>query len=309
MSIGFGGAATDTLLDETHGSRITRTAGAREREPLERAFKYLLLAGLAIGLVTLGALLAQVLIQGWPRLNWDLIERYASSRPARAGARSAVLGTLYVIAVTAAVTLPLGVAAAVYLDEYADRSRWHNRLIELNIQNLAAVPSIVYGLLGLAFLVRGYLSLGPTVLAGGLTLALLVLPIVILASREAIRAVPKSIRDGSLALGATRWQTTWRQVLPAAVPGIATGSILALSRAIGEAAPVLLISGITFITFDPTGLGSAFTTLPLQIYAWVGRPQEEFRVIAAAAIVVLLVVLLCMNSAAIWIRNRYSRKW
>jgi phosphate transport system permease protein len=207
------------------------------------------------------------------------------------------------------VCLPLGVGAAIYLEEYADKDRWYNRLIELNIQNLAAVPSIVYGILGLAFLVRGLADLGPTVLAGGLILALLVLPIIIIASREAIRAVPPSIRDGSLALGATKWQTISRQVLPGALPGIATGVILALSRAIGEAAPLILIGGLTFITFNPEGLDSSFTVLPIQIFNWISRPQDEFRVLAAAAIVLLLVVLLTMNAAAILLRNRYQRKW
>ena len=206
-------------------------------------------------------------------------------------------------------TVPVGVAAAIYLEEYANPDRWYNRLVEVNIQNLAAVPAIVYGILGLGFLVRGFIGLGQVVLAAALTLSLLVLPIVIIASREAIRAVPKSIRLGSLALGATRWQTIRRLVLPAAVPGIAPGSILALSRAIGEAAPLILLGGLTFITFNPDGLDSAFTVLPIQIFNWISRPQEEYRVLAAAAIVVLLVILLAMNSAAIFIRSRFQRKW
>jgi phosphate transport system permease protein len=205
--------------------------------------------------------------------------------------------------------IPVGIGAAIYLEEYADRSRWYNRLIEVNIQNLAAVPSIVYGILGLAFLARGWANLGPSVLAAGLTLSLLVLPIVIIASREAIRAVPRSIREASLALGATQWQTIRRQTLPAAIPGIATGSILALSRAIGEAAPLLLLGALTFVTFNPTGLDSAFSVLPVQIFNWISRPQEEFHVLAAAAIVVLLVILLAMNGTAIWLRRRYQRRW
>jgi phosphate transport system permease protein len=205
--------------------------------------------------------------------------------------------------------LPIGVCAAIYLEEYADSNRWYNRLIEVNIQNLAAVPSIVYGILGLAFLARGFLDLGRSILAAGLTLSLLVLPIVIIAAREALRSVPPSIRDAAMALGATKWQTIRRQVLPASIPGIATGSILALSRAIGEAAPLLLLGGITFIQFNPSGLDSPFVVLPLQIFNWTGRPQDEFRVLAAAAIVVLLAILLLMNATAIWLRNRYEQKW
>jgi phosphate transport system permease protein len=205
--------------------------------------------------------------------------------------------------------VPVGVGGAIYLEEYADRTRWYNRLIELNIQNLAAVPSIVYGILGLAFLVRGPVGLGFVVLAGGLILSLLVLPVVIIAAREAIRAVPDSIRQGSLALGATPWQTIWRLTLPSAVPGIATGVILALSRAIGEAAPLLLLGALTFITFTPDGLLSEFTAMPIQIFSYLSRPQEEFRILAAAGIVVLLGLLLTMNAAAIWLRNRFENRY
>lgn len=275
----------------------------------ERGFSAAMLLSLLLAVAALAALLAQVTIKGWPRLNSDLLTRFPSSNPARAGARSAIFGTIWVIGTVAATCVPVGLGAAIYLEEYAARDRWYNRLIEVNIQNLAAVPSIVYGILGLAFLVRGSLDLGPTVLAGALTLALLVLPIVIISSREAIRAVPNTIRLGSLALGATQWQTIRRQVLPAALPGIATGTILALSRAIGEAAPLLLLGALTFITFVPDGLGSPFTVLPIQIFNWISRPQEEFRVLAAAAIVVLMVILLVMNGFAIWLRNRFQRKW
>jgi phosphate transport system permease protein len=211
------------------------------------------------------------------------------------------MGLLLVMAV------PIGVGTAIYLEEYANREKWYNRLLELNIQNLAAVPSIVYGILGLAFLVRG-LGLGRVTLAGAMILTLLVLPIVIVASREAIRAVPDSIRQGAYALGATQWQTISRQVLPAAIPGIATGSILALARAIGETAPLILVGALTYVAFDPTILGP-FTALPIQIYQWIARPQEDFRLLAAAAIIVLLVILLTMNAFAIWLRNRYQRRW
>ena len=211
--------------------------------------------------------------------------------------------------VCAAFIVPVGVATAIYLEEYADQRRWYNRWIEVNIQNLAAVPSIVYGILGLAFLVRGPLSLGRVVLSGALTLGLLVLPVVIIAGREALRAVPSSIRDGSLALGATKWQTIWRQVLPASIPGIATGVILALSRAIGETAPLILVGVGTYVAFNPTGLDSGYTALPLQIFNWISQPQAEFKVLAAAGILVLLALLLTMNSAAIWLRNRFERQW
>ena len=200
-------------------------------------FKGVLIFSLLVGFATLVVLLIQVASDGLGHLSWDFITSFPSSLPSRAGIQSPLVGTIYLMVLVALITIPIGVGAALYLEEYADRTRWYNRAIELNIQNLAAVPSIVYGILGLAFLVRGPIGLGRVLLAGALTLSLLVLPIVIIASREAIRAVPPSIREGALALGATRWQTIWRQVLPAAVPGIATGSILALSRAIGETAP------------------------------------------------------------------------
>lgn len=280
------------------------------RRPLrEGAFRFLLLCSLGVGVIFLAVLIGYVLAKGWPRLDSRLWTSFPSIQsPETAGAQSAIMGTLWVIGFTALYCVPTGVMAAIYLEEYADRNRWYNRLIELNIQNLAAVPSIVYGILGLGILARG-LGFGYTVLAAALTLSLLVLPIVIISGREAIRAVPDSIRQGSYALGATRWQTIWRQVLPQAIPGMATGSILALSRAIGEAAPLLLLGGLAFITFNPAGVQSAFTVLPIQIFNWVSQPQEEFETLASAAIVVLLVILLAMNSVAIWLRNRYQKRW
>jgi phosphate transport system permease protein len=271
-------------------------------------FQLALLFSLVIGIVTLGALLAQVVVEGWPRLNLDLLRHFPSSRPLRAGAQSAIFGTIWLMGIVMVTAIPVGFGAAIYLEEYANPKRWYNRLIELNLQNLAAVPSIVYGILGLGIIARG-LGLGRTLLTGGLTLTLLVLPIVIISGREAIRAVPNSIRQGSLALGATKWQTIWRQVLPGALPGMATGTILALSRAIGETAPLILLGGLTFITFNPDGLRSQFSALPIQIFNWISRPQAEFKVLAAAAIVVLLAVLLAMNAVAIWLRNRYQRRW
>ncbi|MGH8977369.1 MAG: phosphate ABC transporter permease PstA [Acidimicrobiia bacterium] len=275
----------------------------------ENVFRALLFVSLAVGLGALVWLIVSTLVKGWPRLDSRLWENYPSSRPERAGARSALFGTVWVVGLTALFTVPVGIGAAIYLEEFADRDRWYNRLIEVNIQNLAAVPSIVFGILGLAFIVRGPIDLGPVVLAGALILTLLVLSTVIIASREAIRAVPPSIRDGSLALGATQMQTVGRQVLPAAIPGIATGVILALSRAIGEAAPLLLIGALTFVQFTPEGLDSRFSVLPVQIFQWIGRPQDEFRTLAAAAIVMLLALLLTMNAVAILVRNRYQKRW
>jgi phosphate transport system permease protein len=293
-----------------HGAGAQIIGAQPQRDRIQgRLFQFAMFFSLAIGIVSLITLLVQVFVEGSSRLNLDLVQNFPSSLPDQAGVQSALFGTLWVMGVVAVTCIPIGIGAAVYLEEYANKERWYNRLIELNIQNLAAVPSIVYGILGLAFLVRGFADLGFTVLAGGLTLSLLVLPIVIISAREAIRAVPDSIRQGSLALGATQWQTIRRQVLPAAIPGIATGIILALSRAIGEAAPLVLLGALTFITFNPEGLDSSFTVLPIQIFNWISRPQEEFKVLAAAAIVLLLLILMAMNAFAIYLRNRYQRKW
>jgi phosphate transport system permease protein len=271
------------------------------------AFHGFLLFSLAIGIVTLGALLVQVFLEGWQYVDTVLLFEPPSADPAIAGAEPAILATIFLGFLLIVLTVPIGVGTAVYLEEYADRERWYNRWLEINIQNLAAVPSIVYGILGLAFLVRG-LGLGRVLLAGAFILTLLVLPTVIIAAREAIRAVPGSIREGAYALGATKWQVVWRQVLPGATPGIATGSILALSRALGETAPLLLVGALTYVSFNPTLLGD-FTALPVQIFQYIARPQEEFRGVAAGAIIVLLAILLTLNSLAIWVRNRYQRKW
>jgi phosphate transport system permease protein len=272
-----------------------------------RLFSAFLLFSLAIGIVTLGALLIQVFVQGVEWVDLVLLLEPPSADPQIAGAEPAIIATIYLGLLVIAFSVPIGLGTAIYLEEYANRERWYNRFLEVNIQNLAGVPSIVYGILGLAFLVRG-LGLGRVLLAGAMILTLLVLPTVIIAAREAIRAVPDSIRQGAYALGATKWQVVWRQVLPGAIPGIATGSILALSRALGETAPLLLVGALTYVAFNPTLLGD-FTALPVQIYQWVARPQEEFRTLAAAGIVVLLVILLTLNAFAIWIRNRYQRKW
>jgi phosphate transport system permease protein len=291
-------------------TRSVITPTARSDRAGSSLFLALLLLGLGAALVALVALLTWALIVGGPRLSWDLFTEGPSTiDPAGAGFRTAILGSLWMIAGVILLIVPLGVGAAVYLEEYADKERWWNRLIELNIQNLAGVPSIVFGILGLAFIVRGPLGLGPVVAAGSLTLALLVLPTVILASREAIKAVPSSIRDGSLALGATEWQTIRRQVLPAAVPGILTGVILSVARAIGEAAPLLLVGAATFVTFDPEPFDGGYTAMPVLIYNYATRPQEAFHELAFAGILVIVGLLMVVNSFAIWLRNRYEQNW
>jgi phosphate transport system permease protein len=281
------------------------------REKLaDGGFLWTMYAALGVAFLGLGALVWDFVSDGASVVTWDFITSFPSRIiPANAGIESAIVGTLYLMVICAVLVVPLGVATAVYLEEYADQNRWYNRLIEVNIQNLASVPSVVYGILGLAFIVRGPLGLGPVLLAGGITLALLVLPVVIIVAREAIRAVPPSIREGSLALGATQWQTIWKQVLPGSIAGISTGVILALSRAIGETAPLLVIGAAVSPRFNPDGLDSAFTALPIQIFAWTQDPNQDFIARAAGAICVLMVILLLMNSVAIWLRNRYEQKW
>jgi phosphate transport system permease protein len=280
--------------------------GRRRRDSL---FRLAILASIGVALGVLAILLVDVFVEGRPRLNSQLISSMPSSRPKRAGIESAIFGSLWVVLTTAVIALPLGVAAAVYLEEFARKDRWYNRLIELNIQNLAAVPSVVYGILGLAFIARGPLGFCFTVTTGALILAMLVLPTIVITSREALRAVPPSLRDGALALGATRWQAVRRQVLPNAIPGIATGSVLSVSRALGESAPLLMIGALTFVTFNPTGFDSKFTTLPIQIFNYVTQSKKEFKPLAAASIIVLMVILLALNATAIVVRNRFRKKW
>jgi len=282
-------------------------SGPPRRVWRNRLFQGAMLVCMLVAFGTLVVLLVDTVVTGWPALSSQLLTGLPSTLPEEAGARPAILATLYLGALVLLFSVPIGVLTAIYLEEYANRERWWNRAIEVNIQNLAAVPAIVYGILGLAFIVRG-IGVGRVVLAGGLILTLVVLPTVVVSSREAIRAVPDSIRQGAFALGATKWQVVWRQVLPAAIPGIATGSILALSRAVGETAPLIMIGAVTYVAFDPTILGP-FTALPIQIYQWVRLPQEEFRLLAAAAIIVLLGILLSLNAVAIYLRNRYQRRW
>lgn len=260
----------------------------------------------------------QIIFRSW--LNADFLREPMSPRPEEAGIRSALLGSLLLILITIAFAFPIGTGTAIYLEEYADQRLWFNRFVQTNIENLAGVPSIVYGMLGLAVFVRALGLLtggalfgqgdgnGRTILSAGLTLSLLILPVIIINAQEAIRAVPSSLRQASYGLGATQWQTIWHHVLPYAMPGILTGSILAISRAIGETAPLIVVGASTLITKDPSGLFSKFTALPIQIYNWTTRPQEEFRHIAAAAILVLLFTLLSINAFAIILRNRFSRR-
>jgi phosphate transport system permease protein len=259
-----------------------------------------------LALVALASLLYDIAHDGMSRLSWQFITSYPSRRPEEAGILPALVGSIYVITLTAILAIPFGIGAALYLEEYGGRGRI-SRLIEINISNLAGVPSIIYGLLGLGLFVRT-LGMGRSVLAGACTLAVLVLPVVILATREAIRTVPNTIREGSYALGATKWQTTWHQVVPAAFPGILTGIILAVSRALGETAPLITIGALTYVPFVPDGIWSQFTVLPIQVFNWISRPQTAFAENAAAGIVVLLALLLAMNAVAIVLRDRFQRK-
>jgi phosphate ABC transporter permease subunit PstA len=288
---------------------LQATAKSGERNPRSMVFLVSLWLAMFIAMSVLLVLVVTTLIYGWPRLDLRLFTEYPASAPARAGARPAILGSIWVIGTTAVLTIPLGVAAAVQLEEFADKTKRINHLIEVNVQNLAAIPSVVYGLLALAVLTLVGVQNKNLVIAGATALGLLILPVIIIATREALRSVPAEIREGSLALGATPLQTMWRQTLPSAVPGIATGTILALSRALGEAAPLLLLGGLVFVSYDPNGLLSGYTTLPIQIFNWTGRPQEEFRVLAAATSILLLGLLLAMNGLAIYIRNHFQRRW
>lgn len=292
-----------TSLEPSAAALAGPDRAARVRR--ERFFLALLLLALLVGVASLVTLLVDVLAAGVPRLSADFLTGLPSRFAERAGAKPALYGSLWVISVCTLFSVPVGIAAAVYLEEYAKPGR-AQRLIEVNIANLAGVPSIIYGLLGLAIFVRTF-AMGRSVLAGGLTLGLLVLPVIVIAGREAIRAVPPSIREAAVALGATKWQTVSRQVLPAALPGFMTGIILAISRALGETAPLITMGALTYVTFVPNGFGDRFTVLPIQIYNWTAQPQEEFRRIAAAAIIVLLVLLLSLNSLAIVLRNRLRK--
>ena len=289
---------------------VVATGRSRDRTPRSLIFLGLLWFSLFFGVMVLVALIVDTAIQGAGRFDAELITNYSSRvRPETTGFRAGIIGSLWLMAFTALMAVPLGIAAALYLEEFADKDRWYNRLIELNLQNLAAVPSIIYGLLAVAVMALiGFQQTG-IVLGGAIALALLILPVIIITTREAVRSVPQDIRQGSLALGATVWQTTWRQTLPSAVPGIATGTILGLSRAIGEAAPLIVVGLAGSLLFSPTGVLSPITALPMQIYSLTSQSQAELREAASAAIIVLLVMILGLNALAIFIRNKFQRSW
>jgi len=258
-------------------------------------------------IIILIILLGNIALDGFSNINWTFLSSFPSRFPHKAGIKAAIWGSIWMLALVAIIAVPIGVSAAIYLEEYAKKNKL-SRFIEINIANLAGVPSIIYGILGLTIFVR-FFQLDRSLLAGSLTMSLLILPVIIMAAREAIKAVPKSIRLGAFAVGATRWQTIQSHVLPASTPGIFTGVILAMSRAIGETAPLIMIGALTYVAFVPENINDPFTTLPIQIYNWVSRPQVEFHHLAAAGIIVLLVVLLTMNATAILIRNRSLKKY
>ncbi|WP_018476729.1 phosphate ABC transporter permease PstA [Pontibacter roseus] len=259
-----------------------------------------------IGLVVLAIFLIDILIEGFTRIDWEFLTNLPSRRASRAGILTAWVGTFWILILTSVIAFPLGISAGVYLEEYSKKNRL-NSFLEVNIANLAGVPSIIYGLLGLEIFAR-VMGLGGSLLAGALTLSLLVLPIIIVTTREAIKAVPRSIRDASYALGASKWQTTWNQVLPASFGGILTGIILALSRAVGEAAPLIVIGALAYVPFVPTSPTDEFTVLPIQIFNWTSRPQADFLVNAAAAIIILLLITFILNGIAVYLRNKWQNK-
>ena len=274
---------------------------------LNNVFKGLFFLATFFFIVVLAILVMRIVSQGASYLDWDFLSNYASRKAEDAGIKAAIYGTVWIMAIVAPVSLVLGVGTAIYLEEYAPDNKF-THFIELNISNLSGVPSIVFGLLGLTVFVR-LLEMGRSVLAGGLTMSLMILPVIVVSSQEAIRAIPKEQYEASYAMGATKWQTIRTVVLPAAVPGILTGSILALSRAVGETAPLLMIGAMTFIAYVPESILSGFTAMPIQIFNWAGRPQEEFQAVAAAGSIVLMLMLVIMNSLAIYIRNKFSKRY
>ena len=292
-------------MNSSSSSSANRQKSHQFRVVRDRIFFVTFVIAVIVGITGLVALLLDVLIEGIPFLNWSFLSSYASRKPLESGILAPLAGTVWVVSLTALMTIPIGVSTAIYLEEFAGKNRI-NRLIELNIANLAGVPSVIYGLLGLAVFVQFLFGGSRNVTAGALTMTLLILPIVVIASQEAIKAVPSSYRDAAYAMGANKWQVVKSIVLPQALPGMMSGIILALSRAIGESAPILIISSLVWVTFVPTTPDSKFTVLPLQIFTWVSQPQHDFRGIAAAGIIVLLVVLLSMNALAIWIRSKYQ---
>ncbi len=278
-----------------------------KRKRIESIFRTICKALTWTSLVILVVLLYHVAEQGFHRLSPDFLSNFPSRFPDKAGIKSALWGSIWLISLVFLISVPIGISSAIYLEEYENKGKLA-RFIEVNISNLAGVPSIVYGILGLAIFVR-FFGLDRSLIAGAFTMSLLILPVIIIASREALRAVPQSIRHGAYALGATQWQTIYHHVLPAALPGILTGVILAMSRAIGETAPLIMIGALTYVAFVPESIMDPFATLPIQIFNWASRPQAAFEEVAAAGIIVLLVVLLTMNLAAVIIRNYAQRKY
>lgn len=289
-----------SLLEEDTGRKQIA-----QRRRMDFILHILFVICTSIGVLALMALMIDIILDGIMRFAPDLFTNYPSRRASQAGMKSAIVGSLYMLLIMAPLSFILGVGAAIFLEEYAKKNRL-TRLIQLNISTLAGVPSIVYGILGLTLFVRG-LALERSLLSGALTMTLLVLPIIIVSAQEAIRAVPKARRDASFALGATKWQTVSRSVMPSAIPGVLTGVILALSRAIGETAPLVMIGGLTYVAFLPESILDSFTVMPIQIYNWISRPNEAFHELAAAGIIVLLIMLLLMNFAAILLRNKYQK--
>ena len=287
----------DALVMKRMGSRLK----------FNKIWKAIFIIATSFALLSLAVLLFRIFSQGLGYLNFDFLTNFASRIPENAGIKAALVGSLWLMAVVAPVSIILGVSTAIYLEEYAKKNKL-NDFIRMNISNLAGVPSIVFGLLGLTIFVR-LMDLGKSILAAGFTMSLLILPIIIVAAQEAIRAVPNEQREASYGMGATKWQTIVRVVLPAAIPGILTGSILALSRAIGETAPLVVIGIPVILQFLPTGILDSFTALPMQIFDWAKRPQEEFQFVAAAGIIVLMTVLVCMNSIAVFIRNKFQKRY
>lgn len=279
---------------------------AKLRKMKDTFYKWLFFSATLFGMITLVLLIVDIFYEGLPRLDWDFITSFPSGSPDRAGIKAALWGSIWVISLTAPMVLFLGVSTALYLEEYAKKN-WFTRLVQTNISNLAGVPSIIYGILGLALFTRA-MSLGPSILAGALTMAILVLPIVVVAAQEAIRAVPQTLRHGAYALGANKWQTIRGIVIPSAAPGILTGMILSLSRAIGETAPLVVVGAFVFVRFVPTNPLDKFTVLPIQIYSWVSQPKAGFHELAASGIIILLTVLLLMNTAAVYLRNKYQKR-
>jgi phosphate transport system permease protein len=293
--------------DASGAQSLTATGAVARRQAVSRASRYVLLAAALVGVAVLLYLGVETVTRGWDRLSVDFITNYPSRFAERAGLRSSIIGWVWVLALTIVLAIPVAVGTAIFIEEFAPRN-WFTTLVKLNLSNLAGVPSIIYGILGLAIFAR-FFDLGPSILTGSLTLALMILPMTVIASQEAIRQVPASIRQGALALGATKWQTTWHHVLPGATPGIMTGMILAVSRAAGETAALIMIGAFTFIAFDNKSWLDDFTTVPVQIYNWTIRPQEEFRTNAAAAIIVLMSAVLTLNLLAAIIRERFRVRY